>query len=69
MSLTDLAECAALQLPLFLLSYDRMAYPNRYELFKRVEESPGKEKYVILSFFEDKPASVKINDAFHGKPR
>ncbi|XP_052200243.1 adenylate kinase 5, chloroplastic isoform X3 [Diospyros lotus] len=47
----------------------RMSYPYEYELFKRVDESPGKEKYVILSTFEGKPTGEEINDAFEGKPR
>ncbi|XP_044471049.1 adenylate kinase 5, chloroplastic isoform X2 [Mangifera indica] len=47
----------------------RMSYPYRYELYKRVDEAPGKEKYVILSAFADKPNSDEINNAFLGKPR
>jgi len=46
-----------------------MSYPYEYELFKRVDEVPGKEKYVILSTFEGKPTGEEINDAFDGKPR
>lgn len=47
----------------------RMSYPYGYELYKRVDESPGKEKYVLLSTFEEKPTVDEINDAFLGKPR
>ncbi|XP_031263901.1 adenylate kinase 5, chloroplastic isoform X1 [Pistacia vera] len=47
----------------------RMSYPYRYELYKRVDEAPGKEKYVILATFPEKPNSDEINDAFLGKPR
>ncbi|KAG9138671.1 hypothetical protein Leryth_018556 [Lithospermum erythrorhizon] len=47
----------------------RMAYPNDYELFRRVDELPGKEKYVLLSTFAERPTSAEINDAFDGKPR
>ncbi|GAV83958.1 ADK domain-containing protein/DUF1995 domain-containing protein [Cephalotus follicularis] len=47
----------------------RMSYPYRYELYKRVDVSFGKEKYVILSTFTEKPNSDEINDAFLGKPR
>lgn len=46
-----------------------MAYPYRYELFKRVDESPGKEKYVLLSTFPSRPTGDEINDAFEGKTR
>ncbi|KAL2929924.1 Adenylate kinase 5 chloroplastic [Bienertia sinuspersici] len=47
----------------------RMSYPFPYEVYKRVDEAPGKEKYVLLSTFEQKPTSDEINDAFLGKPR
>ncbi|KAK7304764.1 hypothetical protein VNO77_42651 [Canavalia gladiata] len=47
----------------------RMSYPYRYELYKRVDESPGKEKYVLLSTFPQRPTTDEINDAFQGKPR
>ncbi|CAJ1975575.1 unnamed protein product [Sphenostylis stenocarpa] len=46
----------------------RMTYPYQYELYKRVDESPGKEKYVILSTFSQRPTTDEINDAFQGKP-
>ncbi|XP_056693145.1 adenylate kinase 5, chloroplastic [Spinacia oleracea] len=47
----------------------RMAYPFPYEVYKRVDEAPRKENYVILSTFEKKPTSDDINNAFLGKPR
>ncbi|XP_004488951.1 adenylate kinase 5, chloroplastic [Cicer arietinum] len=47
----------------------RMSYPYRYDLYKRVDESPGKEKYIILSTFSQRPTVDEINDAFEGKPR
>eukprot|EP00268_Persea_americana_P042608 TRINITY_DN4265_c0_g1_i2.p1 TRINITY_DN4265_c0_g1~~TRINITY_DN4265_c0_g1_i2.p1 ORF type:complete len:234 (-),score=53.93 TRINITY_DN4265_c0_g1_i2:451-1152(-) len=47
----------------------RMSYPYRYELYKRVDEPSGKEKYVILATFPEKPTVDEINDAFEGKPR
>lgn len=47
----------------------RMSYPYRYELYKRVDEPSGKEKYVIISTFTEKPNSDEINNAFLGKPR
>uniref|UniRef100_A0A0R0ICA6 DUF1995 domain-containing protein n=1 Tax=Glycine max TaxID=3847 RepID=A0A0R0ICA6_SOYBN len=46
----------------------RMTYPYQYELYKRVDESPGKEKYAILSTFPERPTTDEINDAFEGKP-
>lgn len=47
----------------------RFSYPYRYELYKRVEDPYGKEKYVILSTFPGKPSIDEVNDAFEGKPR
>ncbi|XP_010928250.1 probable adenylate kinase 5, chloroplastic isoform X2 [Elaeis guineensis] len=47
----------------------RMTYPYRYELFKRVDEPSGKEKYVVIATFPEKPTGDEINDAFQGKPR
>lgn len=46
-----------------------MSHPYRYELYKRVDESPGKEKYILLSTFPERPTTDEINDAFQGKPR
>lgn len=46
-----------------------MSYPYRYELYKRVDDPSGKEKYVILSTFPEKPSTDEVNDAFEGKPR
>ncbi|XP_023905488.1 adenylate kinase 5, chloroplastic [Quercus suber] len=47
----------------------RMSYPYRCELYKRIDEPSGKEKYVILSTFTERPTIDEINDAFQGKPR
>ncbi|PIN09381.1 adenylate kinase [Handroanthus impetiginosus] len=47
----------------------RMSYPYEYELYRRVDESPQKEKYVILSKFAKRPSGEEINDAFEGKRR
>ncbi|KAL0427483.1 UNVERIFIED_CONTAM: Adenylate kinase, chloroplastic [Sesamum latifolium] len=47
----------------------RMSYPYDYELYKRVDESPKKEKYVLLSKFPKRPSGEEINDAFEGKTR
>ncbi|XP_028754029.1 adenylate kinase 5, chloroplastic [Neltuma alba] len=47
----------------------RMTYPFPYELYKRVDESHRKEKYVLLSTFPQRPTTDEINDAFQGKPR
>ncbi|OMO52336.1 Adenylate kinase [Corchorus capsularis] len=46
-----------------------MTYPNEYELYKRVDEAPRKEKYVPLSTFTKRPTIDEINDAFLGKPK
>ncbi|KAF3783994.1 Adenylate kinase 5 [Nymphaea thermarum] len=47
----------------------RMSYPYKYELYRRVDEGYGKEKYVILSTFPERPTPLQINDAFEGKQR
>ncbi|MCD7458562.1 hypothetical protein HAX54_038575 [Datura stramonium] len=47
----------------------RMSYPYLYELYKRVDESPGKEKYVSLATFAKRPSIDEMNDAFEGKSR
>ncbi|KMT03590.1 hypothetical protein BVRB_8g192630 isoform B [Beta vulgaris subsp. vulgaris] len=47
----------------------RMCYPFPYEVYKRVDEAPRNEKYVMLSTFDKKPTSDDINNAFLGKPR
>lgn len=47
----------------------RMSYPYRYELYKRVNEENGKEKYVLISTYSERPTPDQINDAFSGKPR
>ncbi|XWS17031.1 hypothetical protein CRYUN_Cryun33cG0032600 [Craigia yunnanensis] len=47
----------------------RMTYPYGYELYKRVDEPSGKEKYVSLSTFTERPTIDEINDGFLGKPR
>ncbi|KAL1194854.1 Adenylate kinase 5 [Cardamine amara subsp. amara] len=47
----------------------RMAYPYRYELYKRVTEENGKEKYVVISTYSERPTPEQINHAFSGKSR
>ncbi|XP_049386142.1 adenylate kinase 5, chloroplastic [Solanum stenotomum] len=47
----------------------RMSYPYPYELYKRVDESPGKEKYISLATFAKRPSIDELNDAFEGKSR
>nr|XP_027066191.1 adenylate kinase 5, chloroplastic isoform X1 [Coffea arabica] len=47
----------------------RMSHPYAYELFKRIDESPGKEKYVPLASFPERPTGEEINDAFEGRDR
>ena len=46
-----------------------MSHPYAYELFKRIDESPGKEKYVALASFPKRPTGEEINDAFEGRDR
>lgn len=45
----------------------RMTYSNQYELYKRVDESYGKEKYEYLATFPQRPTIEEINDAFLGR--
>ncbi|KAK4481931.1 hypothetical protein RD792_012844 [Penstemon davidsonii] len=48
----------------------RMSHPYAYELYKRVDdESPKKEKYVMLTTFAERPSGDEINDSFEGKSR
>ncbi|KAJ4846796.1 hypothetical protein Tsubulata_014111 [Turnera subulata] len=47
----------------------RMSYPQGYELYKRVDQPSGGEKYVLLSTFTEKPSTDDVNDAFTGKAR
>lgn len=47
----------------------RMSYPYHYELYKRVDQPSGAEKYEILETFSEKPSSDDVNNAFLGKPR
>ncbi|XP_073004513.1 probable adenylate kinase 5, chloroplastic isoform X1 [Typha latifolia] len=47
----------------------RMSYPKGYEIYKRIDEPNGKEKYVIIAEFPEKPTVDEINDAFEGRTR
>lgn len=47
----------------------RMCYPYPYDLYKRIDTEYGKEKYVSLATFTEKPTSEQINDAFSGRLR
>ncbi|KAJ7295642.1 hypothetical protein O6H91_03G008700 [Diphasiastrum complanatum] len=47
----------------------RMKYPAPYEVYKRLEDDNGKEKYVLLATFKDEPSSSEIGDAFDGRLR
>ncbi|TVU42380.1 hypothetical protein EJB05_08782, partial [Eragrostis curvula] len=44
----------------------RMAYPNKYEIYRRVDEPNGKEKYVLIAEFTEKPTPDDITAAFRG---
>lgn len=54
---------------MFDLNLVRMSYPYRYELYKRVNEENGKEKYVLLATYAERPTPEQIDDAFSGKSR
>lgn len=47
----------------------RMCYPYPYDLYKRIDTEYGKEKYVSIATFTEKPTSEQINDAFSGRLR
>lgn len=47
----------------------RMSYPYGYELYKRVDDPSGKERYVELSKYPNRPSTDDINDAFQGNKR
>ncbi|CAM0910438.1 unnamed protein product [Alopecurus aequalis] len=44
----------------------RMAYPNKYEIYRRVDEPNGKEKYDLLAEFMENPTADDITNAFRG---
>ncbi|KAM0827234.1 hypothetical protein ACQ4PT_068325 [Festuca glaucescens] len=44
----------------------RMAYPNKYEIYRRVDEPNGKEKYTLLAEFTENPTADDITNAFKG---
>lgn len=44
----------------------RMAYPNKYEIYRRVDEPNGKEKYDLLAEFKENPTPDDITNAFKG---
>ncbi|KAK8968541.1 hypothetical protein KSP40_PGU015885 [Platanthera guangdongensis] len=45
-----------------------MSYPQDYELYKRIDESSGKGKYVTIARFPGRPTIDEVNDEFEGKP-
>eukprot|EP00252_Welwitschia_mirabilis_P001389 TRINITY_DN1125_c0_g1_i2.p1 TRINITY_DN1125_c0_g1~~TRINITY_DN1125_c0_g1_i2.p1 ORF type:complete len:464 (-),score=107.75 TRINITY_DN1125_c0_g1_i2:334-1725(-) len=47
----------------------RMCYPSDYELYKRVDTGPGKEKYIKTATFSNEPTPTQIEDAFSGRRR
>ncbi|CAO2201322.1 unnamed protein product [Urochloa humidicola] len=47
----------------------RMAYPNKYEIYRRVDEPSGTEKYVLIAEFTDKPTPDDITSAFKGRKK
>jgi adenylate kinase len=46
-----------------------MAYPNKYEIYRRVDEPSGKEKYVLIAEFTEKPTPDDITGAFKGRKK
>ncbi|KAG8046932.1 hypothetical protein GUJ93_ZPchr0008g14011 [Zizania palustris] len=42
----------------------RMAYPNKYEIYRRVDEPNGQERYVLLAESVEKPTPDDITNAF-----
>jgi len=47
----------------------RMSYPNRYEIYRRVDELNGKEKYILIAEFTNKPTPDDITCAFTGRKK
>lgn len=47
----------------------RMAYPNKYEIYRRVDEPNGKEKYVLIAEFDEKPTPDDITNAITGRKK
>uniref|UniRef100_A0A0E0LTB9 adenylate kinase n=1 Tax=Oryza punctata TaxID=4537 RepID=A0A0E0LTB9_ORYPU len=45
----------------------RMAYPNKYEIYRRVDEPNRQERYVLIAEFVEKPTPDEITNAF--RPR
>ena len=66
-----LATASVLFQPLrFILAYCfRMSYPNRYEIYRRVDELNGKEKYILIAEFTNKPTPDDITCAFTGRKK
>lgn len=47
----------------------RMAYPNKYEIYRRVDDPNGKEKYILIAEFTDMPTPDDITSAFKGRKK
>lgn len=47
----------------------RMAYPNKYEIYRRVDTLNGKENYILIAEFTNKPTPDEITSAFKGQKR
>jgi hypothetical protein len=52
----------------FILAYCfRMSYPNKYEIYRRVDELNGKENYILIAEFTNTPTPDDITRAFTGR--
>ncbi|NP_001353722.1 Probable adenylate kinase 5, chloroplastic isoform 1 [Zea mays] len=47
----------------------RMAYPNKYEIYRRVDTLNGKENYILIAEFTNKPTPDEITSAFKGQKK
>lgn len=47
----------------------RMSYPNKYEIYRRVDELNGKENYMLIAEFTNKPTPDDITSAFKGRKK
>ncbi|XP_066379650.1 probable adenylate kinase 5, chloroplastic isoform X1 [Miscanthus floridulus] len=47
----------------------RMSYPNKYEIYRRVDELNGKENYILIAEFTNKPTPDDITRAFTGRKK
>lgn len=52
----------------FFISFHlRMAYPGKYEVYKRIDYANQEEDYQLMDVFDSNPTSADIADAFAGR--